>query len=286
MLERCSYMNHLGEWFNFGSESGVYVNYNDLRDFQFSVDSNSNRIRKLSRNQIVSKTLPLVIFTDPEKADEIKNRLYEIMAKDSVKTSYGRIYVGRCYYQCYMSGSEKSNYLNSKEETNINIELSTDQPYWIREVRKDFDPSNLEVTNRVGEARVGYAMVSGIPQNAPDGTLDDASIGAVLENTFWDSCDCDILIYGPAESPYVMIGNNVYSVNVSVPDGQILQINTKLKQIWLYNENMQPSNVFDLRNKRYNTFQKVPAGYNRVVWNGTYKIAITLLEEWDEPIWT
>lgn len=279
-------MNHLGEWFNFGSESGVYVNYNDLRDFQFSVDSNSNRIRKLSRNQIVSKTLPLVIFTDSEKADEIKNRLYEIMAKDSVKTSYGRIYIGRCYYQCYMSGSEKSNYLNSKGETNISIELSTDQPYWIREVRKDFDPSNLEVTNRVGEARVGYAMVSGIPQNAPDGTLDDATIGAVLENTFWDSCDCDILIYGPAENPYVMIGNNVYSVSVNVPKGYILQINTKLKQIWLYDHNMQPSNVFNLRNKKYNTFQKVSAGYNRVVWNGTYKIAITLLEERDEPIWT
>lgn len=286
MLEKCYYINHLGEKIVFGPESGIYLNYNDLRDFSFAVTSNSNRIKSLSRTQIVAKKLPLVIAIDSEGADEIKNKLYETLAKDSVNNKYGRIYIGECYYQCFMTGNKKSDYLIKKGYLKIDLEMSTDRPYWVREiVSKDFDPDGI-ITNRVGYAVVGYARVSGSPEEIIPGTIfDDETKGASITNTHFTECDCEIIVNGPAENPYIMIGANVYNIDVDVASGQQLKINTKTKEIKLINNTGAETNVFMYRNKEHDAFEKIKMGYNRVLWNGSYTITITLLEERDEALW-
>lgn len=286
MLEKCYYTNHLGETIVFGHESGIYLNYNDLRDFQYALSSNNNRIRNVKRTQIVTKKLPIVISVSQEDADEIKNNLYETLAKDSLNNKYGRIYIGDCYYQCFMSGSKKSEYLISKGYLKLDIEMATDRPYWIREIAsKDFDPEGI-ITNTVGSAVVGYACVSGSPEEIIPGTIfDDETKGASLTNTHFTDCDCEIVVYGAAENPYIMIGENVYNINVDIASGQKLKIGTKTKEIKLIESDGTETNVFMYRNKEHEAFEKVKMGFNRVLWNGSYAFTITLLEERDEALW-
>lgn len=285
MLEKIKYVNHIGEEISFGSGNGIYVNYNDLRDFKYVLSTNNNRIRGAKRSQVVTKKLPIVISVK-ENEDEIKNNLYEIFAKDTVNNKYGRIYIGDCYYECFMSGSKKADYLISKGYLKVDIDVSTDRPYWIREIiSKDFDPEGI-TTNVVGKAVVGYACVSGSVEDIiPESIYDDETKGASIKNTHFTECDCEIIIYGEAENPYITIGENVYNIKVDVAAGERLRINTKRKEIILIHANGTEENVFMYRNKENNPYEKIKTGFNRVLWNGDFAISVTLFEERDEALW-
>ena len=65
MLEQFIYKNHQNEEMRFGEE-GVFVNESSLRDYEWKVVSDNNRISNLQK-QITTKNIPLVIACSTEE---------------------------------------------------------------------------------------------------------------------------------------------------------------------------------------------------------------------------
>lgn len=171
MLDNFIYENHLGQRF-VGLENGVYLNYNDLRDYQWSFDTINSRISRFYR-PITERKLPLVIKCESEeKAVLVKNRLLEMAEADIEAKIPGKIFVGDCYTNGYITGSVKSEYLITKRYCKIELKLTSDDPAWYREETYVFPVGGVEREPDNGENDTPEA--GGI---TPEGTFNITSNG-------------------------------------------------------------------------------------------------------------
>lgn len=132
MLDNFIYENHLGQRF-VGLDNGVFLNYNDLRDYKWDYDTINSRISRFYR-PITDRKLPLVIKCDSEDdAVKVKNRLLELAEADIEAKIPGKIFVGDCYTNGYITASVKSEYLITKRYCKIELTLTSDDPAWYRE---------------------------------------------------------------------------------------------------------------------------------------------------------
>lgn len=132
MLDNFIFENHLGMRF-IGLDNGVYLNYNDLRDYSWSYDTINNRISRFYR-PVKDRKIPLVVCCkSDEEAIEIKNRLFELSEMDIEAKIPGRVYIGDYYTTGYITASTKGEYLLSKRMCRIDLTLTSDDPAWYRE---------------------------------------------------------------------------------------------------------------------------------------------------------
>lgn len=132
MLDNFIFENHLGMRF-IGLDNGVYLNYNDLRDYSWSYDTINNRISRFYR-PLKDRKIPLVVCCkSDEEAIAIKNRLFELSEMDIEAKIPGRVYIGEYYTTGYITASAKGEYLLSKRMCRIDLTLTSDDPAWYRE---------------------------------------------------------------------------------------------------------------------------------------------------------
>lgn len=162
MLENVRYVNSLGAELVFG-ENGIYVNENDLRDWEWTFSTDYGKIRNFRRSA-GTKTLPVEIWADSEiKGTEIKNRLHDLALVDISAGKPGRLYIGDCYLPCYITGSKKSNYLVSKRILSVSLTISTSEDVWYQERVLSFGKKQDTQLAVVGSALVGFAQVGAQP---------------------------------------------------------------------------------------------------------------------------
>ena len=278
MLEKFIYENHLGERF-VGLENGVYLNYNDLRDYSWNYDTINSKISRFYK-QITDKNLPLVACgVTEEKAISAKNRLLDIAEADIVAKIPGRIFVGDYYMIGYVTKSTKSNYLITKRLTNINLTFTSDDPVWCREKSYSFattETANADEMQTIGgtdyNVAYDYDFAAALPSQ--DITVDST-----------DGATFKIRVYGKAEYPLIAIGGHSYSVNGVVEDGESLLIDALNKKITLTTESGNAVNWFDRRNRESDIFQPIPSGTVSVAWTGNFAFDLTVIEKRSEPRW-
>ena len=96
--------------------------------------------------------------------------------------------------------------------------------------------------------------------------------------------DAIIRIYGPTTSPSIMIGDNQYGAeNITLDDGEYLEINTKDETIQHYVDSEGWVNVFNHRLD--DTFEKIEVGTSEITWQGNLDIDIRLLNSRSDPKW-
>ena len=276
MLENFVFENHLGQRF-VGLENGVFLNYNDLRDYSWSYDSINGRISRFYR-PLKNRKLPLVIKcgTDAE-AIAVKNRLHELAEADIAAKLPGKIYVGEYYTTGYITSSAKSDYLISKQYTKIDLTLVSDDPAWYRERSYPFFAGEDESNDISGgiDYPHDYPYDFGYALGGRKITCD--SVGS---NAF------RLLIYGPVTDPSVVISGHVYSVKGTVNPGETLLIDSLTKTITLTTAAGLKNNWFDKRAREDYIFEPIPAGQNDVSWPGTFGFDLTVIEQRSEPRWT
>ena len=109
MLEQLKYKNHVNEVFEFGKD-GIFVNTNDLHDYEWTVTQKGNRIAAIDRS-VSKRNLPIIILCDTEeKGIEARNKLLEVVEKDVLAMQHGRIILGDYYFRCCVTKSQKKNY--------------------------------------------------------------------------------------------------------------------------------------------------------------------------------
>lgn len=271
MLEQIKYINHRNEELEFGKES-LYANANDLRDFVWNVVSKNNRISGFTRG-VITKSLPVVIACRNEEAGlKIRNKLFEIAEKDVLALQHGKLLIGDYYLKCYITGSKKGEYLKSKRSMNVDLTISTDYPYWVKETTTTFN---------YWEGSLGTNL--DYNRDFPSDYTSNL-IGKQLNNTDFVPSNFRLNFYGICENPSVIIGGHEYAVNVSVGANEYLTVDSIEKTIVLTHTDGTKENCFNFRNRDSYIFEKMPSGISNVA-GGNFKFDITLLEERSEPKW-
>ena len=273
MLEKLQYINHINEVLDFGTEK-LYVNENDLRDFAWEVTSKNNRISGFKKG-IVTKTIPILLKVDTvEEGVELRNKLFEVFEKDVLAVKHGKIIIGDYYLKCFVTESTKSDYLIYKGYMKINVKVSTDFPYWVKETTTKFNYSST------GSEGTNLDYNRDFPSDYSSNLL-----GTTLQNSNFVASNFKMVIYGACENPCVTIAGHDYVVNVSLSANEYLTIDSINKTIIKTLAGGGTENCFNLRNKSSYIFQKIPAGTLYVASSSSFLFDVTLLEERGEPKW-
>lgn len=283
MLEKLTFKNHINERIDFG-DGGLYVNYNDLHDYQWNHSDSGDRIRKFSRG-IQSRSIPVVIFCNSEKEGLLlKNRLMEYADKDVLAQQYGRLILNGYYMNCYIVGSKKSGYLWDKGYMKATLSIITDHPQWIKESTVSFRADGRDIKN--GENIVASGQKRNLDYNY-DFPFDYMSfmLRKTLNNTGFTETNFRLIIYGAAVNPAIHIGNHKYQVNCTIQDGEYLTVDSLAKTIVLTKHDGTAENHFNDRSRDSYIFKPISAGNNTVTWNKTFGFDVVILEERSEPKW-
>lgn len=270
MLDRITHTNSNNETLDFTS-LGIFVNYNDLRNFEWGVKSKNGKITGFSKG-IVNKTIPFVFLVDQQKANEIKDQFYEHFEIDILKEEKGYFEINGYKYYCYAIKSTKSKYLIDKRLLYLEVGITTDDSDWIKETTytADFSSSSARTVTK-------YPFTYPFTYSAPK------SVNII--NGFFTDSHAVIRIYGRCTNPIVNINDNIYQLYVTLSAEEYAEIDTFKSTITKYSSNGVQSNIFNSRNKSYDTFKKIPQGSFDVTAAGAKKVDIVLIERRSEPKW-
>lgn len=273
MLEQLKYKNHVNEVFEFG-KAGIYIDTSDLHDYEWTVTKKNNRISVLDYS-VGKRKLPVIIICDTE-AQGIKaaNRLFEVVEKDVLAMKHGQIIIGDYYFRCFVTKSQKKDYLKSKRHMKLTLTLTSDLPYWVKETAYSF--------RRHGEGEAGknldfsfdhpYDYFSGLANTE-------------MNNAGFVGANFRMVVYGACSNPAVYVSGHLYQVDCDIGAGEYLTIDSLEKKVFITAVDGTTTNVFNLRNRDSYIFEKIPAGRNTVTWVGDNGVDITLMEERSEPKW-
>ena len=275
MLENFIFENHLGQRFE-GLANGVYLNYNDLRDYQWSFDTTNSRISRFYRTT-TSRKLPLaVVCKTGDEAVKVKNRLLELAEVDIEAMKPGKVIVGDYYTTGYITASVKSDYMVNRRFCKISLTLTSDDPMWYKEQTHSFFPgsSGDTVQGEGADYPYDYSFDYATSKNANLIVCD-----SIRDNAF------KLRIYGAITDPTVVIGGHVYAINGTIGVGESLLIDSPSKTITLNKASGEKVNWFDNRSRESYIFQPIPPGQNIVERNGDFGIDLTVIEKRSEPKW-
>lgn len=276
MLEQLRYKNHMNEVFNFGVD-GIFVNTNELHDYEWEVTKKNNKISSLDYS-VVDRKLPVVIICETEaQGIQARNRLHEVVEKDVLALQHGQIMVGDYYFKCYVTKSQKKEYLLTKRHMQLDLTLTSDQPYWVKETTNVF--------RKLGEGSDGSSANLDYPH---DYSFDFFSgMGnKTLNNTGFVPTNFRMVVYGACKNPAVYVSGHLYQVNCSLEAGEYLTVDSVTKKIFKTAVDGSTVNLFNVRERDSYIFEKIPVGNNTVLWEGDFGLDIILLEERSEPKWT
>lgn len=278
-----SYVNHLGETITAGEDNKLFVNENDLRDYSWDNITKGEKISGFEK-KITSKSVPLRIIGDNEDdKNNILNRLFQVGEKDVLANQYGKVIIGEYYMKCYITGSKKSNYLKKAlRYADDEVQITTDYPWWIKEIQYSYQ-------KRDGAGGGDYPIVTtkrNLDYNFDYNIDYSSSDGAkTIYNTSIVPANFLIRIYGGARDPYIKINQHVYQVYDTLYDNEIIEIDSATKKVRKLKFDGTWESAYSKRNKDSYIFQKLEAGPNQLIWDGTFALDIIIYDERSEPLW-
>lgn len=275
MLDKFYYLNNFGEKISFGQD-GIFAAYNDLRDYQWSYESNNNVITSFTRG-IVTKKLPVLFLSSSgEKTRQARNKAYEVIDKDVIAGKKGRLFVNGYYMECWLIGLSNSEYLNSERYLRTEFSVVTDKPEWIKSTALSFKPSS----NYISDSDVDFEFDFPIDlQVTPYSTN-------TLVNPYAFSSQFILNIYGPCSNPQITIGNYTYLFNCELNEGERLEVNSQTRKIYKYTAQGNSENYFNCRNKNQSVFEPIPSGNQLIHWNNEFSFDIVIVQQRSEPEWS
>lgn len=273
MLGGIRYVNHVNEVIEFGKD-GLIIRQCDLLNFTWKIMSKNERISGFKKT-ITNRILPIIIKChDEEDAYKLINKLHEVTEKDVLSKKPGKIIIGGFYMTCFITESKKTDYVKQSNYMQIQLKVSTDMPYWVKETSSIFNYGG-----GVSGADLDYNR---------DYAYDYTSnlLGKQLINTSFVDTNFRMIIYGACENPRITVGGHNYEVYASVGANEYLTIDSVNKTIVLTHRDGTQENCYKLRNTDSYVFKKMPSGVSNVSASGSFKFDIVLLEERGEPKWT
>jgi hypothetical protein len=197
--------------------------------------------------------------------------------------NYGKIYVGDYYLKCYVSKSKKKNYLKKAlRYSEDEITVTTDYPWWTKEIKYSYMVGDIPLPDGeivTTKRNLDYNF------DYPIDYLSNRGSRALYNSAIVDS-NFKLIMYGPCENPQIKISGHLYQVNVTLIATEYVVVDSVTKKITKHNYDGTDINVFNLRNKNSYIFERIPAGVNMILWDGSFRFDLILYDERSEPLWT
>ena len=274
MLDKFFYENNNGKRVVFG-EGGLYANYNDLRDYEWSYSDDNNIIGGFYKEP-VKKSLPVVIVKNSlAERIAVRNSLFEVFESDILAGKKGRIYIGNWYLKCWITAIENSSYLMHRDFTKADLTVITDEPFWIKEEIFSYNAVNVSASGWID-----------FPFDLPI-DLQSSNVGQnTLSNSQIFPAAFKITVYGPSSNPVMIkIGGHTYQVNVGLNSGENLVIDSMNKTITKVLQDRAETSVMRYRYKKESIFEEIQPGQNELIWSGDFGFDVLLYHKRSEPDW-
>ena len=213
---------------------------------------------------------------------QVRQTLYDLhndFESDIIKQTPGKLYWHNSYIPCYITASSTYPHENDSWVCN-EITIYCPSPFWISEVSFSFLPVDEQESYPYLDYNVDFAYDYAYKPRAV----------LPIETGHYAPSSFRLIIHGPCVNPSVKIGGNVYNVNVTVPSGGYLVIDSRQDaplgwQVYMRKANGEAVNVFDNRNPAHPILARIPGGTVDLEYPRTYGIDLTLYRERSEPSW-
>lgn len=266
------YVNHMGQEVNLNQKPYKML-ISDLLDYEWEVCTSANKIVGFGYD-VKEKSLNIDVHRDSvASARENTNALTELFEIDILSGAPGKLYIDEQYMVCYIKSSEKDNW-----ETNQIIQceygIITDHPFWIRERPYYFKSAEITSTNNKRyPGRHAYRYANGLNNTS-------------ITNEHYAECNFLLRIYGPCLKPSVYIGGHEYHVDITLEDGEYLEIDSAEETVIKYMSSGIRVNAFHNRSFQNSVFLPIQTGQQDVFWDGKFDFDLILYEERSEPRWS
>ena len=249
-------------------------------DGDYDVVEENNRIQEFER-KVTDKTLSIDISAaDQEEFCSAIEHLENIAEKDIVNVTPGKLYVGKSYLKCWITGTSKSRWINDLNGIGNELILKSDYPYWITEQHFKFLKQS-----QGGETSPWLEY----PFDHP---YEYAKVRNMqyIQNDHHIASGFKMIIYGPCINPLIRIANHVYELRTTLYEGEYAVIDSstryaKDRKIIKVKADGSIEDIFSTRNTDSDIWQKIPAGRSIVSWSGAFGFDIILFNERGTPSW-
>lgn len=273
MLDELKYINHKGAEVVFGD--GIFLNENDLRDIGWDFERATYRDR-LTRS-VRQKTLPVRICVDDADGLAVRNRFVDTIDIDCSLQQPGRFVVNGYELRCYVTEMRFSRYLDRNGYVRADLTVDPIDGAWSKPVSHVFS----EVVDSGESDALDFPMA--LPFDFGASRRNSVDLGTALTPSPFL-----LRIFGPVSKPRVIIGGNTYGVDAEVPDGARLEIDSRMKTIYLIERDGTRTDCFRdrLRGSKGSgsyIFEPIPAKAAQVSWSGLFDFELTAYEERSTP---
>ena len=267
-----TYTNNSGESVEMRVDGKWHYGETDLHDYEWAYDTVNDRVSGFRQEP---RDFSLRVMMAGGSVDE-RNRAVDVFEADVRSGTPGTLRVGASEMRCWVTGSSKDGWWYSEGTMGATLTIHADDPVWRREETVQV----FRVADGGGSGFLDY------PHGDPYDYKQDDRLSEV-RSPFRGRCGFRMVVYGPAENPYVIIGGNRYQGDASLSAGDLLIIDSVERTIVLRGATGSESSVFasGVREEGANVFADMPEGTAPVLWSGAFGFDITYIEERSEPVW-
>lgn len=259
----------------------------DIIDYNWDYDSENGKIKRIYKNiverKVSIKVLPDFSYSISQRKQLMSNYINDLcdfFETDIVNNQDGRLYFDNDYYlKCKLIASSKSDWQMGIAYMNCEFTLLVEYPFWIKEERKSFlksDEIEVENTTITKLYDYSYPYVYGNTKG-----IDSFYNPSIKSSNF------RLVFYGPVSNPQVMIGSNLYGIDLTINSGEYAVIDSMAEKMYLVDLNGNKEDIFNKRYKGQNVriYAKIPSGLSTVSWSSGFGFDLIVYDERSEPKW-
>lgn len=227
------------------------------------------RVADFSRDAAVYDT-ELIFYGSEQRRRTLVQNLHDDFENDVRTKRAGKIIWGDYYLECYITES-------STEPTEVGtwtsnkITIYAPYPFWVQDFHIVL-PASQETASGILDYPYDYPYDYAAP------TMGTRHI----QTNFPFESEFEMVIYGLAVNPRVVINDYAYALYATIPQGAYVIINSRQKTIMMY-QNGTRTNMFNFRNKTASIFQRITGGDLTISWDSSFGVDLTIYHERSEP---
>lgn len=262
--------------FGGASDNGLHYLEHELRDWEWSYSTGKGSGRVTSFSRRPSKPLKVkfpvgIAAADASEGLRLRNRLVALGEPDVASGTPGTLSMGGWSLRCWIVSGEPTRYWQDDRYAEFSLRLLVEDPSWTRGHARTFVPETASAAGGVD-----------FPLEFPfDLRRERASTRLSVPGEF----PAEFLwrVYGPATSPYMRVGGNLYRVNADVPDGARLEVDSRARTVMLILRDGTASSVYSKRERGASgsgsyIFEPLPCGEQDLAWGNDSRMDLIAYE--------
>lgn len=276
-----TYTNRNGEVLEFGPQSIYHYGAHALRNWSLDASIENGRVTSIARTP-KAMSIPIALCCKKEDGIAARNRLAKIIEADAGGGEPGTIRIGAFSLDAFIVGSSKDNWWFDDGIMETTLDIVPVTGAWTRETTVSFVID--QTAGPLGPGALDFPY--DFPYDyAPNRAAKRFNNPSAAPSPF------RLVVFGPVSSPFVWVGNNLHQVDVNVPPGCLLTIDSRDKSILLVDAGGKTESAFSKRLRGAKgsgtyVFEPVPTGESIISWNNTFGFNLTIFDERNEPEWT